>query len=149
MSHFSRRWGSTALAIALAAAAAVTTVATNATRAPADTGATCGVNYTIGWQTPSNSPPDFGATVTVTNNASYPISTWTVTWSFTAGQTVVPGSPYSANVTQNGTRVTATPGGAFNANLAPGQSATWGFDGDYNGTSNPIPSVTCTGPAAR
>jgi hypothetical protein len=147
MSHLSRRWGSTALAIALAAAAAVTAVATNAAPAPADTGAACGVSYTIGWQTPSNSPPDFGAAVTVTNNSSYPISTWTVSWSFTAGQTIVPGSPYSANVSQSGTTVTATPGGSYNANLAPGQSATWGFDGDYNGTSNPIPAVTCTGPS--
>ncbi len=147
MSHFPRRWGHAGLAVALAAAAAVTAVAANATRAPADTGASCGVSYTIGWQTPSNSPPDFGAAVTVTNNSPYPISTWTVTWSFTAGQTIVPGSPYSANVSQSGTTVTATPGGSFNANLAPGQSATWGFDGDYNGTSNPIPSVTCTGPS--
>lgn len=147
MSIFSRRWGSAALAIALTTAAAVTAVATSATRAPADTGAACGVSYTIGWQTPSNSPPDFGATVTVTNNASYAISTWTVSWTFTAGQTIVAGSPYSANVTASGSTVTATPGGSYNANLAPGQSATWGFDGDYNGTSNPIPPVTCTGPS--
>jgi hypothetical protein len=147
MSTFSRRWGSATLAIALVMAAAVTAIATSAAPAPADTGASCGVNYTIGWQTPSNNPPDFGAAVTVTNNSSYPISTWTVTWTYTAGQTIVAGSPYSANVTQNGTRVTATPGGSYNANLAPGQSATWGFNGDYNGTSNPIPAVTCSGPS--
>jgi hypothetical protein len=85
MSHFPRRWGSTGLAVALAAAAAVTAVTANATRAPADTGASCGVNYTVSWQTPSNSPPEFGAAVTVTNNSSYPSSTWTVTWPFTAG----------------------------------------------------------------
>ena len=64
----------------------------NSTRAPADTGASCGVSYAIAWQTPSDSPPDFGATVTVTNNSPYPISGWTVSWSFTAGQTIVAGS---------------------------------------------------------
>ena len=146
MSISARRWGSAALAIAATAATAVTAVTLGAAPAPADTGASCGVSYAIAWQTPSNSPPDFGATVTVTNNSSYAISTWTVTLTFTAGQTIVAGSPYSANVTQSGSRVTATPGGTYNANLTPGQSATWGFDGDYNGTSNPIPAVTCTGP---
>jgi hypothetical protein len=146
MSIFSRHRGSAALAIVLTAAGAVGAAAIGATPAPADTGASCGVTYTIGWQTPSNSPPDFGATVTVTNNSSYAISTWTVTWAFTAGQTIVAGSPYSANVTQSGTTVTATPE-SFNANLAAGASTTWGFDGDYNGTSNPVPTVSCAGPS--
>jgi Cellulose binding domain len=147
MSIPARRWGSAALAVALTAAAAVAAVTAVPTRAPADTGAACGATYTIGWQTPSNSPPDFGATVTVTNNATYAISTWTISFTFTAGQTIVAGSPYSAVVTQSGSTVTATPGGTYNANLTPGESATWGFDGDYNGTSNPVPTVTCSGPS--
>jgi hypothetical protein len=50
-------------------------------------------------------------------------------------------------VTQTGSTVTATPGGTYKAVLSPGQSATFGFDGDYNGTSNPIPAVSCTGPS--
>jgi Cellulose binding domain len=146
MSLFSRRRGSAALAIVLTAAGAVGAAAIGAAPAPADTGASCGVTYTIGWQTPSNSPPDFGATVTVTNNSSYAISTWTVTWAYTAGQTIVAGSPYSANVAQSGSTVTATPE-SFNASLAAGASTTWGFDGDYNGTSNPVPTVSCAGPS--
>src|ERR1700733_9894779 len=73
-----RRPGRLGAAVALIAAS-VTAVAVNSTSAPADTGAACGVAYTIAWQTPSDSPPDFGATVTVTNNASYAISGWSVT----------------------------------------------------------------------
>ena len=48
-------------------------------------------------------------TVTVTNNAAYTIQTWTVSWSYGAGQAIIAGSPYGANVTQSGTTVTATP----------------------------------------
>jgi len=147
MSRPRRRLGSLITALVLGVATVVTGVAVTATPAPADTGASCGAAFTIGWQTPSNSPPDFGATVTVTNNASYTIQTWTVSWTFTAGQTIVAGSPYSATVTQTGTGVTATPGGTYNAVLSPGQSTTFGFDGDYNGTSNPVPALSCAGPS--
>jgi hypothetical protein len=134
-------------AIVLGVATVVTGVVATATPAPADTGASCGATFTIGWQTPSNSPPDFGATVTVTNNASYTIQTWTVSWAFSAGQTIVAGSPYSANVTQTGTTVTATPAGTYDGVLSPGASTTFGFDGDYNGASNPVPALLCAGPS--
>jgi Cellulose binding domain len=134
------------MAIVLACAATVAGLTVSATRAPADTGASCAGNYTISWQTPSDNPPDFGATVTVTNNSAYAISTWTITWTFTAGQTITAGTPYSATVTQNGAAVTATPE-SFNANLAPGASTTFGFHSTYNGTSNPVPTINCAGPS--
>ena len=70
------------LAGGLVAALAVAGVAIGIRTAVADTGAACAATYSIGWQTPSNSPPDFGATVTVKNNAAYAISTWTITWTF-------------------------------------------------------------------
>ncbi len=143
----SRRWGSCAAAFAVTAAACVTVVTVGAASAPADTGAACSAAYTIGWQTPSDSPPDFGVTVTVTNNASYAVSTWTISWSFTAGQSVIAGSAYSAIVTQSGSTVTATPAGSYNATLAPGASTTWGFHGAYNGSSNPVPTLSCSGPS--
>ena len=76
---------STAAAAALAVAMAAAAVAIRPV-ASADTGAACSAVYTIGWQTPSNNPPDFGATVTVTNNAAYTINTWTVTWTYADGQ---------------------------------------------------------------
>lgn len=134
-------------AVVLGVATGITAAVVTAAPAPADTGAACSATFTIAWQTPSNSPPDFGVTVTVTNNASYAISAWTVSWSFTAGQTVVAGSPYSADVSQSGTTVTATGIEGDNDSLAAGASTTWGFDGDYNGTSNPVPALACTGPS--
>ena len=146
MSRPLRRIHAATMAFVLASAAAITGVIASSPPSLADTGAACSATYTIGWQTPSNSPPDFGATITVTNNASFTIQTWTVTFAFTAGQTIVPGSPYSSTVTQSGTTVTATPGGTYNAVLTPGESQTFGFDADYNGTSNPVPSVSCAGP---
>jgi Cellulose binding domain len=146
MSPPSRRWAGAAMAIVLAATAAVAAIAVGATIAPADTGASCTASYTISWQTPSDNPPDFGATVTVTNNSPYPISSWALTMTFSAGQAIIAGTPYSANVTQSGSTVTATPMG-FNANLASGASTTWGFHATYNGTSNPAPAITCTGPS--
>jgi hypothetical protein len=147
MSIGSRRWGSCAAAFAVTAGACAAVVTVGAAGAPADTGAACSAAYTVGWQTPSDSPPDFGVTVTVTNNASYAISTWTIRWTWTAGQQIIAGSPYSATVTQNGATVTATPAGSYNATLAPGASTTWGFHGSYNGTSNPVPAVGCSGPS--
>jgi hypothetical protein len=147
MPVMSRRWGTVAPAAVLIAAATVTAVTVGATNAPAATAASpCGATYTVAWQTPSNSPPDFGVTVTITNNASYSITDWTASFDYTAGQTLVGGSPYSANVTQHGTTVTATPMGGYNANLAAGASTTFGFVADYDGTANPMPTVTCAGP---
>jgi len=127
--------------------AAMAVVVMTEPAALADTGAACTALYTIGWQTPTNSPPDFGATVTVKNNATYPINGWTITWDFPVGQSYAAGSVYSANMAQVGTRVTATPAGSYNANLAPGASTTFGFKGYWNGTSNPVPTTTCTGPS--
>lgn len=141
-----RRYGRAAMAGVLAATA-VTAAALSTRSATADTGAACTATYTIGWQTPSDNPPDFGVTVTVTNNATYTISGWTVSWTYTAGQALIAGSAYSANVVQSGAAVTATPGGSYNATLTPGQSVTWGFHATYNGTSNPVPAVNCSGPS--
>ncbi|HEU5354681.1 MAG TPA: cellulose binding domain-containing protein, partial [Actinocrinis sp.] len=92
MSIRSRRWGSSAVALALTAGATLAAVTVGASSAPADTGAACSAVYTIGWQTPTNSPPDFGVTVTVTNNATYAISTWNISWNYTAGQAIIAGS---------------------------------------------------------
>jgi len=50
-------------------------------------------------------------------------------------------------VTHSGATVTATPEAGYNANLAAGASTTWGFHADYNGTSNPVPTITCAGPS--
>src|SRR5262245_47856731 len=103
MTILPRRQSRAALARVLIAITAVAAIAVSVRMASADTGAACSAAYTIGWQTPSNNPPDFGATVTVTNNAPYPITGWTISWTYPAGQTIIPGSPYSAIVVQSGT----------------------------------------------
>lgn len=81
----------------------------------------------------------FGANVLVSNGSSSTVS-WTVTWTFTNGQTITnlwngqdsaSGSTHSvANMPYNGT-------------LGPGQSTSFGFNGTWSGT-NSIPTVTCT-----
>src|SRR4051812_21084415 len=131
MTILRRRPGRVVLGRLVVALSVVATVTVGVRIASADTGAACAATYAIGWQTPTNNPPDFGATVTVKNNAPYAITTWTVTWTWGTGQSLVAGSAYSAVVTQNGSAVTATPGGSYNANLAPGASATFGFHGTY------------------
>src|SRR5215468_6257025 len=116
--RLARRRRGAALGVALIAAGTVV-AAVAAQNASADTGASCTGAYVIDWHTPSDNPPDFGASVTVTNNSPYPITGWTITWTWPAGQSIIPGSPFSAVVNQSGSTVTATPGGSFNANLSP------------------------------
>src|SRR5690348_231399 len=144
MSRATRRTRAALAAVLIAGAVAAIAVTRSAS---ADTGAACSASYTVGWQSSTDSPPDFGATITVTNNAAFTVQTWTLTWSYTAGQAVIAGSPYGTNVTQSGASVTATPAGTYDAVLAPGASYTVGFKGTWNGTSNPVPTVTCSGPS--
>ncbi|HEY1569902.1 MAG TPA: cellulose binding domain-containing protein [Pseudonocardiaceae bacterium] len=143
-----RRRGVVAPAILLAAAT-VTAVTVGATNTPAAAAVAnpCTATYTVAWQTPSNSPPDFGVTITITNTATYGITNWTASFDYTAGQALIPGTAFSANVTQHGTTVQATPAGSFNANLAPGTSTSFGFNATFDGTHNPIPTLTCVGPS--
>ena len=149
MRLLTRRWGTVAPAIVLAAAATMTAVAVGATNTPAAAAiaSPCTATYTIAWQTPSNSPPDFGVTITISNTATYAITDWTASFDYTAGQTLIPGSVFSAKVTQTGTTVTAKPAGSFNANLAPGTSTSFGFNATFDGTHNPVPALTCAGPS--
>ncbi len=142
-----RRGGAIAAAITLIAAASVTVLTAGATNLPASVASPCSAKYAIAWQTPSNSPPDFGVTITISDTATYAITNWTASFSFTAGQTLIPSTVFSANVTQHGTTVTATPAGSFNANLAPGASTSFGFNATFDGTNNPIPAITCAGPS--
>ncbi|GID31616.1 glycoside hydrolase family 3 N-terminal domain-containing protein [Paractinoplanes brasiliensis] len=101
----------------------------------------CRVKYTTNdWNT------GFTGTVSVTNTGSTPVSPWTLTWSFTGGQTIT--QAWSARVTQSGSAVTAS-GESWSSTLAPGASASFGFNGSHPGT-NPRPAAfalngaTCT-----
>jgi pectate lyase len=103
----------------------------------------CQVTYAVGSQWSGG----FGAGVTVTNLGS-PLSSWALTWSFTAGQTVR--EHWNAGITQTGSAVRAENVG-WNGNLGTNASASFGFNGTWNNSSNPAPSsfalngVTCTG----
>jgi len=112
--------------------------------APAAQAATgCQVAYSIASQWPGG----FGANISITNLGS-PINGWTLTWTFTAGQTITQSwgftaSPASGTVTAHNVDYTAA--------IATNGSVAAGFNGTWNNVSNPIPAsftlngTVCTG----
>jgi glucuronoarabinoxylan endo-1,4-beta-xylanase len=110
---------------------------------PADAAATgCSVNYTVSsqWQ------GGFGANVTITNLGD-PLTSWTLTWSYSAGQTVT--QAWNTTLTQSGGAVTAK-NVSYNGTVAANGTVSFGFNGSWSG-SNPAPTsfavngVACTG----
>ncbi|MEU4217615.1 non-reducing end alpha-L-arabinofuranosidase family hydrolase [Actinoplanes sp. NPDC026623] len=102
----------------------------------------CSVNYAVSsqWQ------GGFGAAVTITNLGD-PLTGWTLTWSYGAGQTVT--QAWNTSLTQSGSAVTATNAG-YNGAVATNGTVSFGFNGSWTG-SNPSPTsfalngVACTG----
>jgi hypothetical protein len=140
MLHRRRRlalWTSAAAAATLAAAGVIVT----AGAAQAAVG--CRVSYAVGSQWQSG----FTGNVVLTNVGD-PLTSWAVTWTFTAGQAVSQG--WNATFTQSGSSVRAA-NVSWNANLATNATASFGFNGTWNNSSNPVPAsfavngVTCTG----
>jgi hypothetical protein len=130
------------VAAAVPAAVAVAAVGlVTATPAAAATG--CRVTYSVGSQWPGG----FTGNVNVTNLGD-PLSGWTLTWSFGAGQQVT--QAWNATVSQSGSQVTAR-NAAWDGNLATNASTSFGFNGSWNNSSNPAPSsfslngTVCTG----
>ncbi|MEV4754723.1 PQQ-dependent sugar dehydrogenase [Micromonospora sp. NPDC049559] len=78
----------------------------------------------------------FSTTMTLTNTGTSPINGWAVNWTFAGSQTA--GNWWNAVGEQQGAAVTAR-NAAWNATIAPGGSATFGFLGSYRG-SNPTPT---------
>lgn len=76
--------------------------------------------------------------VTVTNDTNRAISGWTAELSF--GQDPQVTSSWSANVQSNASGIVAT-SLSWNASLAPGSSATFGVQGNTNGS---IDTPSCT-----
>ncbi|WP_203733579.1 cellulose binding domain-containing protein [Paractinoplanes durhamensis] len=105
----------------------------------------CSVAYAVSsqWQ------GGFGADVAITNLGD-PLSSWTLTWSFGAGQTVT--QAWNTTLTQSGSAVTAK-NVSYNGAVATGGSVSFGFNGSWTG-SNPVPTsfavngVACTGSTA-
>ncbi|HEX9337159.1 MAG TPA: cellulose binding domain-containing protein, partial [Pseudonocardiaceae bacterium] len=131
-----RSWLAGALAMAVVAAGA--SVATSAQAAV--TG--CQVAYQVSSQWSGG----FSANVSLTNLGD-PVTSWQLTWSFTAGQTVT--QLWNGSVTQSGAQVTVT-NAAWNGAIGTGGTASLGFNGS-SGATNPVPTdfalngVPCTG----
>ncbi|AGL19175.1 arabinofuranosidase catalytic domain-containing protein [Actinoplanes sp. N902-109] len=131
------RWAVAAAAMSLLAAGGIVT----ATAAHAAAG--CQVKYTINsqWQ------GGFGADVSVSDLGD-PINGWRLSWDFGAGQTVT--QLWNGTYTQSGAAVTVT-NAAYNGSIPTGGSISFGFNGAWNDTSNPVPAtftlngVACTG----
>ncbi|MFI7214432.1 cellulose binding domain-containing protein [Micromonospora maritima] len=129
----------------LAAASAVTLSAGALTTVAAAAAAACRVDYRITNQWSGG----FGADVTVTNLGD-PVNGWTLGWSFAAGQQVT--QAWNATVSQSGAQVTARDAG-YNAAIGTGGTASFGFNGSWNNTTNPAPTTftlngtACTGAA--
>src|SRR4051794_29953608 len=110
---------------------------------PASAAVSCRVDYTNASQWGGG----FVANVTI-NNTGDALSSWTVTWSYSAGQQIT--GAWSATVTQSGSAVTAK-NVAYNGSIGSGGSTTFGFQGTNSGTTNPAPGsfalngVTCGG----
>ena len=106
------------LALSLAAVAALTAGAGVLTALPASAAAGCTVAYSVAsqWQ------GGFGANVTVTNLGDA-VSSWSLTWSFGAGQTV--GQLWNGTVSQAGSQVTVS-NASYNAAIPSGGSAGFG-----------------------
>ncbi|RAO31904.1 Cellulase [Micromonospora noduli] len=102
----------------------------------------CSVNYAVSsqWQ------GGFGANVAITNLGD-PLSSWTLTWSYGAGQTVT--QAWNTSLTQSGSAVTAK-NVSYNGGVPANGTVSFGFNGSWTG-SNPDPAsfalngVTCTG----
>jgi cellulase/cellobiase CelA1 len=83
----------------------------------------------------------FQGGVTVRNNGSASIGSWTVNLTFPSGQTVT--QAWNSTVSQSGA-VASFKNAAWNGSVAGGQTTSFGFLG--SGSSTPAPTATCTIP---
>jgi hypothetical protein len=91
----------------------------------------CQVTYT-----PNNWQGGFTANVTITNNGSSAMTSWTLTFAFPGDQKIT--NAWNAAVTQSGTSVTAT-NLNYNGAISPGGSQSFGFQGTWS-TSDTSPT---------
>jgi len=102
----------------------------------------CSVAYSITSQWPGG----FGANVSITNLGD-PVTGWTLTWSYAAGQQVT--QAWNATVSQTGGQVTAR-NVSYNGSIGTKAGVAFGFNGSWTG-SNPAPASfalngsACTG----
>ncbi|KQR17290.1 cellulose binding domain-containing protein [Cellulomonas sp. Leaf334] len=130
---------------AVLAAATLITAGTVADAPVASAATACRVDYVISSQWSNG----FGANVTITNLGDA-VSSWRLTWSFSAGQTVT--QAWNTNLTQSGSTVSAS-NASYNGSLGTGASSQFGFNGSLAG-ANPAPTsfalngTICNGPVS-
>ncbi|MEV1155580.1 cellulose binding domain-containing protein [Micromonospora chokoriensis] len=107
------------------------------TTPPPTGGASCAVKYTANsWNN------GFTADVQVTNTGSSAINGWTLNYSLPSGQTVT--NAWNATVSQSGSAVTARNVG-HNGSIAPGGTASFGYQGTLNGSYSSPSSFSLNG----
>jgi lysophospholipase L1-like esterase len=91
----------------------------------------CQVSYQISSQWSGG----FGANVSITNLGD-PVTAWTLTWNFSAGQTIT--QAWNTTVSQSGPTVTAA-NVSYNGALASNATVSFGFNGAW-ASGNPVPA---------
>ncbi|MFI2710828.1 cellulose-binding domain-containing protein [Micromonospora sp. NPDC018662] len=122
----------TALWTSAAAAATLVTAGLAMGANPAQAAAGCRVDYAVTAQWAGG----FTANVNLTNLGD-PLNGWTVTWNFSGGQTV--SQAWGADITQTGASVRAA-NVSYNGGLGTNATTSFGFNGGWNNTSNPVPA---------
>ncbi|MEU5959690.1 cellulose binding domain-containing protein [Micromonospora parva] len=107
------------------------------TTPPPSGGASCAVKYTANsWGN------GFTADVQVTNTGSSAINGWTMNYNLPSGQTVT--NAWNATVSQSGSAVTAR-NVSHNGSIAPGGTASFGYQGTLNGSYSSPSSFSLNG----
>ncbi|MFC5835589.1 PHB depolymerase family esterase [Nonomuraea insulae] len=105
---------------------------------PPPTGA-CRVTYTMStWNT------GFTAAVTIANTSTTQLSSWSLAFTLPAGQTVT--SAWNATLSPTTGQVTAR-NVTYNGTVAPGASASFGFQATHGGNTSPPSAFTLNGTA--
>ncbi|BCJ58276.1 GH12 family glycosyl hydrolase domain-containing protein [Micromonospora endophytica] len=113
----------------------------NPTTPPPSGNSACAVRYTANsWNN------GFTADVQITNTGSSTINGWTLAYSLPSGQQVT--NSWNATVNQSGSSVTARNIG-HNGTIAPGGSATFGYQGTLSGAYSSPTSFTLNGTPCR
>lgn len=99
------------------------------------TGLKCTVDYAIS----NYGSGQFGATLDILNTGTTAINSWTLTWSFANGQTIT--QLWNGTETQSGANVTVTSLSYDGSIPAGGSYSGLGFNGDWNGTTNAVPTA--------
>ncbi|MDG9675233.1 cellulose binding domain-containing protein [Micromonospora sp. DH14] len=107
------------------------------TNPPPGGGASCAVKYTANsWNN------GFTADVQITNTGSSAINGWTMNYNLPSGQSVT--NAWNATVSQSGSAVTAR-NVSHNGSIAPGGTASFGYQGTLNGSYSSPSSFSLNG----